>query len=139
MRTHLFRLVAAAIFLPVSAMVFSQGINAELGLNIDYSQWTTGVACSDDHFYTHDFENLSVAPGDSVWLNLGWMGSVTSNMFPGTGEFTTPLCVFTSHPNRVTDLNVPNDQFCGSIVVNHVGLKNPGCRRLSCSRTRLRG
>ncbi|WP_107038712.1 T9SS type A sorting domain-containing protein [Brumimicrobium mesophilum] len=73
-----------------------------------------------DHTYSNHFSNLNLAPNDSMWITLGNMHSALGSS--PSGAITQDICVFTSHPNYTTDLNISNDEFCKSITVGYVGL-----------------
>ena len=73
-------------------------------------------------FYTNEFTNLSLAPNDSIWINLGLVHS-SINFFTDTIDLD--LCVFSSHPNQVTDTIVPNDQYCKYVYLGSVGMQDP--------------
>ena len=79
------------------------------------------VFCVDD-IYSEHFSNLNLAPNDSMWISLGMIHSETKQYSNGT-MMAPNICVYTSHPNFQTDLNVPNDKFCKTIVVGYVDLK----------------
>jgi hypothetical protein len=77
------------------------------------------VACGYD-YYTNHFTNLNLAPNDSMWISLGLLHSNINYFSDST--VAQNICVYTSHPNFKTDLNVPNDKFCRNIVFGYVGL-----------------
>ena len=70
-------------------------------------------------FYTNEFTNINLAANDSIWINLGL---VSYNTYLFTDTIDIDLCVYTSHPNHVTDTIVPNDQFCTKVFFGIVGL-----------------
>jgi hypothetical protein len=78
------------------------------------------IACG-FHYYTEHFSNLNLAPNDSMWLSLGLIHS-EENYFPGD-TIATEVCVYTSHPNFKTDLNVPNDQYCKNVIIGYTDIK----------------
>lgn len=69
-------------------------------------------------FYTTEFTNLNLAPNDSLWITLG---AVHNSVDYFSGIIDVDLCVYTSHPNFVTDTIVPNDQFCENVILGYVG------------------
>lgn len=71
--------------------------------------------------YAQAFNNLNLAPGDSMWLSLGTMfiGLVGTS---GT-EIKKYICIHTNHPNGLVDLNVSNDEFCKEILFGYVGIE----------------
>jgi hypothetical protein len=75
------------------------------------------VACN-LNYYTEHFSNLNLAPNDSMWISLGLIHTEI-NYFPNN-TISKNICVYTSHPNYKTDLNVSNDNFCKTILVGYV-------------------
>jgi hypothetical protein len=71
--------------------------------------------------YTEHFDNLNLLPGDSMWISLGLIHNETLNFSSDT--LLVNICVYTSHPNLLTDLIVPNDNYCEFVLLGHVGLK----------------
>ena len=64
----------------------------------------------------------NLAPNDSIWVDLGWVGGVVK-YFPGANaEVSITICPFTSNPNNVVDLNVSNDSWCETLYLGHVGI-----------------
>lgn len=78
-----------------------------------------GIACGQS-YYTEHFSNLNLAPNDSIWLSLGLI-HVGENYFLGD-TISKEICVYTSHPNYKTDLNVSNDEFCELIILGYTDL-----------------
>lgn len=65
------------------------------------------------NYYTTVFTDLSILPGESEWIELGWTGfKPIVNIFAGPGEPAFNYCFYTSYVNELCDLNVPNDGFC---------------------------
>jgi hypothetical protein len=71
--------------------------------------------------YAQAFNNLNLAPGDSMWLSLGAIHQSTAP-FSGT-EIARTICIHTNHPNGVIDLNVSNDEFCKEFLFGYVGVE----------------
>ncbi|WP_146194127.1 T9SS type A sorting domain-containing protein [Brumimicrobium oceani] len=71
-------------------------------------------------YYTEQFENLNLAPNDSMWVSLGFMHNNTYYFTDST--ISLDICVYTSHPNSKTDLNVPNDNYCEEIIFGTLDL-----------------
>lgn len=67
------------------------------------------------------FSNLSLAPGDSVWIDFGWMGEHIANYTAGD-SLTRDYCIYSSNPNGIVDLNVGNDVSCETQFFGTVGL-----------------
>ena len=60
--------------------------------------------------FTEVFSGLNIAPGDSQLIDLGWIGLSTGTTYdPLVGN---EFCVYSSHPNGITDLHVENDSQC---------------------------
>jgi hypothetical protein len=77
--------------------------------------------CS-DLVYNQEFVGLSLAPGDSVWLNLGQF-HYHHNYFSGDSILLN-VCIYTSHPNRMVDTNSVNDFYCEEVLFGMVDIKN---------------
>ena len=71
--------------------------------------------------FTAHFSGINLPPGDSTWVNLGLMHQET-NFFP-SDSITRELCVYSSHPNYLTDLNVPNDSYCKTFFLGYIGIE----------------
>jgi len=78
-----------------------------------------GIACG-TYFYTVEFSNLNLLPGDSIWIDLGLMHS-EMNYFIGD-TLIKQICLYTSHPNTQTDLLVPNDEYCEDVILGYASL-----------------
>lgn len=102
--------------LDVSVLVKNFGTHVLQSCRINHLI-SPAIVCS-DFFYTEEFQNLNLAPGDSMWVNLGWLGDYT-NFYQTIVERI--VCVYTSHPNQKTDLVVPNDQGCEYVFFGYVG------------------
>jgi len=76
--------------------------------------------CSHFVYFEH-FYGLNLAPGDSVWLNCGFIHSEV-NFLSGTDTLFKEICVYTSQPNFVSDLNVSNDSYCENAIIGFVGI-----------------
>lgn len=77
------------------------------------------IACG-FYYYTEHFSNLNLAPNDSMWLSLGLVHS-EENYFT-SDTIAKEICVYSSHPNFKTDLNVTNDQSCKNIIIGYAGI-----------------
>lgn len=77
------------------------------------------VLCSDD-VYSEQFLNLNLAAGDSIWISLGLIHTET-NFYPND-TIRKNICIYTSHPNLKTDLNVVNDNYCESVLIGFTGI-----------------
>ncbi len=69
--------------------------------------------------YTEQFSNLNLQPNDSAWISLGLIHYDTE-FFGDT--ISWDVCAYTSHPNYVSDLNVPNDDYCELFILGYVGM-----------------
>lgn len=88
--------------------------------------------CNINHFVTYGiceivdyfehFTNLNLAPGDSMWLSCGEIHN-NLDFLAGPDTLRKTICVYTSQPNLITDLNVANDHYCESVVVGYVGIQ----------------
>lgn len=75
--------------------------------------------------YSQVHEDLNLAPGESIWIDLGQIHYET-NYFgwtPPNGEFTKNICVYTSNPNGHTDIQASNDAICKTVVFGYVDLE----------------
>lgn len=75
------------------------------------------IAC-DDHVFSQEFEDLNLAPGDSMWIDLGQYHFNTNNYTTDSVKLVN--CVYTSFPNKQTDLTVSNDSFCETIYLGQL-------------------
>jgi hypothetical protein len=66
-------------------------------------------------YYGEEVFNLNLAPGDSVWVPLGIIHT-NERSFP-TDSLNQEICIYTSFPNSVTDLNVSNDRQCTIVTL----------------------
>jgi len=66
-------------------------------------------------YYGEEFFNLNLAPGDSVWIPLGVIHT-NERSFP-TDSLNQEICIYTSYPNSITDLNVSNDRLCTTVTL----------------------
>lgn len=71
-------------------------------------------------YYGEEFFNLNLAPGDSVWVSLGVIHTDERN-FPND-SLNQEICIYTSFPNSVTDLNVTNDRLCTTVTFGTASL-----------------
>jgi hypothetical protein len=72
------------------------------------------------YVFTEYYNNLTLQPGDSVWIPLGSFHTGVSGFMSDT--LSVDICLYTSHPNALTDLVMANDSYCESIVLGYVGL-----------------
>lgn len=80
------------------------------------------VACGYSVYY-NEFDSLNIAPGDSAWLSCGVIYDRWHFLPPNPGDtIRFLLCVYTSNPNDIVDLNVSNDYTCDFSVLGFVGL-----------------
>jgi len=110
-----------------TALVKNFGPNpvSSVRINKPFMQWICSYI-----YYTEDHGSITIASGDSLWLDLGWIGGSTYYL-PGADTITVPLCVFTSHPNHLTDLNVDNDEFCKDVVIGYLGQEENARTKIS--------
>ncbi|MEO6903028.1 MAG: T9SS type A sorting domain-containing protein [Bacteroidia bacterium] len=88
----------------------------------------TPYAICSEFFYTKEFSNLNLAPNDSVWIDLGRVDK-NINFFKDT--INVNLCIYTSHPNQLTDTIVANDQFYKKVYLGVVGLSEKLLQNIS--------
>ena len=62
-------------------------------------------------YYSMEFEDLSITPGDSAWIDVGYTGFY-QNAYALGDTITYSTCFFTSNPNGLVDLVVENDAIC---------------------------
>ncbi|MEX1189401.1 MAG: T9SS type A sorting domain-containing protein [Bacteroidia bacterium] len=77
--------------------------------------------CQPDVFTTQ-INDLNLAPGDSLEISLGLIQE--TNVFLPGDTLTKNICVYTSHPNYKTDLNITNDEYCERFVLGYAGLES---------------
>ena len=103
----------------VSVLIKNNGTNtlnsARLNKNI-----TWGI-CS-PYYFSQEYDDLNIEPGDSLWINIGliWLEGV--EILPGANEVELEMCIYSSHPNSLTDLNVENDEVCEVLNLSYVGI-----------------
>jgi hypothetical protein len=107
------------IFLEAEVLIKNYGTNTLNSCHINHYVQPTN-ACN-PLVYNHEFDNLNLAPGDSMWLTLGYMHNEL-NYFPDS-VIQREICIYTSHPNYKTDLNITNDNYCENVVFGHVGIR----------------
>lgn len=90
-------------------IVDSVRLNHNVGQNIACGYNVTGKY----------FSNLNLAPGDSTWLDFGWLGAYTD--FFNTDSIQRTYCVYSSNPNGIVDLNISNDNFCKTAFFGMLG------------------
>lgn len=73
--------------------------------------------------YANEFHSLNLAPGDSMWLQLGAIHQGTY-MYSGQ-DIIHNICIHTNHPNGLIDLNVSNDECCTDVLFGYVGMAEP--------------
>lgn len=79
-----------------------------------------GNSICNDAYYSNAFYNLNILPGDSAWVNLGWLGDSQLQSF--NSEISSEICIYTSNPNGMIDLNVQNDNFCKTLSAGYVSI-----------------
>jgi hypothetical protein len=93
-----------------SSLIEECRINSFLGNNI----------CN-ERYFTEKKTGLSIAPYDSAWVSLGWIGEGEFSLFQD--EISYNKCFYTSNPNGVVDLNVNNDSYCMTGIAGYVSLE----------------
>lgn len=107
------------IILEAEVMIKNYGTNTLNSCHIShFIQWA--VVCS-DYVFNRQYDDLNLAPGDSMWLPLGVIHDEL-NYFPDS-VIQREICIYTSHPNYKTDLNITNDNYCENVVFGHVGIR----------------
>ena len=90
--------------------------------SVKINRWYSIWLCN-DIYYTEEFDSLNIAPGDSLWIDVGWSGNHTyAYATPIPDTLTSNICFFTSYPNRITDMNVSNDRGCREHVIGFSGM-----------------
>lgn len=81
-----------------------------------------GYVCWDE-VYFQKFDSLNILPGDSLWINCGLIHSRWHYLPTNPGDtIRLSLCVFTSNPNGLVDLNLTNDNTCQLLDLGIVGI-----------------
>lgn len=78
-----------------------------------------GVVCNSSVF-NREFDHLNIAPGDSMWVPIGLVHSSLESFYDSIIQKN--ICIYTSHPNSKTDLNVANDNYCKNVVFGYKGV-----------------
>jgi hypothetical protein len=60
----------------------------------------------------------------SIWIDLDIIHSETTSVSAETDTIIKNICVYSSHPNGIVDLNVSNDRLCKNSIIGYVGLDN---------------
>lgn len=107
-------------YFDISANVLIKNFGNQILTDCNINHYITMGICEYVVYFEH-FSGLNLAPGDSVWLNCGEIHSELEYL-SGPDTLRENICVYTSHPNSITDLNVSNDAYCESIVVGFVGI-----------------
>ncbi|NQY07901.1 MAG: T9SS type A sorting domain-containing protein [Flavobacteriales bacterium] len=81
-------------------------------------------------YFSEKFTDLNLAPGDSVWLDLGMYYEQYTRF---TDTIFANTCLYTSHPNGVTDLKVDNDEYCESVLFQIIGIIEVELNQVSIS------
>jgi len=111
-----------------TAKIINYGANLLNTCRINHRISPWGI-CS-EAFFTNEYTNLNLSPNDSIWINLG---KIHSNIYSFLDTVDVNICVYTSHPNQVTDTIVPNDQFCKYLFLGYVGIKENEMQNISIS------
>lgn len=70
-----------------------------------------GNGICDIGYYQEEFDSLSINPGDSAWIDLGWEAARDYDYYENDSIHYT-FCAFTSDANKLADLTVENDDSC---------------------------
>lgn len=76
---------------------------------------TEQIACG-YVIFKKEITDISIEPGDSALIDLGQFFTLTNN-FGST--ISWDVCVYSSFPNKQTDLNVSNDSYCENIIFGY--------------------
>lgn len=112
----------------VTAKIINYGANLLNTCRINHRISPWGI-CSEE-FYTNEFTNLNLSPNDSISINLG---KIHSNIYSYLDTVDVNICVYTSHPNQVTDTIVANDQSCKYLLLGFVGIEENELQNISIS------
>ncbi|MCR9173025.1 MAG: hypothetical protein NXI10_11060 [bacterium] len=97
-------------------------INHYMGLNISCGYTV----------YSEPYSGITIPPGDSLWIDLGMVHNFFA-FLPGD-TLVFEMCLYSSHANELTDLNVSNDEFCKDLIIGYVGIEevetNPGVKEI---------
>ncbi len=102
-----------------SALIKNEGTSVVSSVRLNhYEGWA--FVCGAE-VYSEPFSGLNLAPGDSVWIDMGMVHNHFAPLFGDT--ITYDFCLYSSHVNELTDLNVANDQFCKELLIGYSGLE----------------
>lgn len=101
----------------VKVLVKNEGPNLLTSCRLNH--WIGTSAICYESVTSIDFANLNVAPGDSIWIEMGWLGEYTNQFF--NDSITREYCVYSSNSNGIVDLNVPNDKSCTTAFFGKLG------------------
>lgn len=102
-----------------NVLVKNNGPNTVNSLRLNH--FVSVMASCGDNYTSVLFTDLNLASGDSMWIDFGALGAYT-NIIHGD-SISRNYCVYSSNPNGVVDLNVPNDIRCKSQFFGFVDLE----------------
>ncbi|NOX48069.1 MAG: T9SS type A sorting domain-containing protein [Chlorobi bacterium] len=109
---------AIKVYADVLVRNFGENILDDCRIN-HYVQ--SGVACG-NIVYSQHFSDLNLAPGDSAWISLGAVHY--EDIYVPEDTIQKEICIYSSHPNFKTDLNISNDMACKNVIFGYVGLES---------------
>jgi hypothetical protein len=74
--------------------------------------------------FSEEFINANILPGDTAWFYCSDLHRSFGFYSPSSegNPINLNLCVYSSHPNNLVDLNVANDEGCESLVLGFHGV-----------------
>ena len=106
--------------LEATALIKNYGSNVLNSCRVNH--FITSSTICNHVVYTKQFENLNLAPGDSMWIPLGLIHEALNYFSDSVIKMN--ICIYSSFPNSKTDLNVSNDNYCEDVVFGYVGIEN---------------
>ena len=110
----------------MQVLLKNQGNNT---LNTVWLNRELGPAICNSAYYRKEFTDLYLSPGDSTWLDLGWH-HISNYVSSQDSVLHRTFCFFSSSPNKLMDINVPNDEICKTISFMIVGAEEIGQQKI---------
>lgn len=107
------------IYIETDIMIKNFGTKVLNSCRLNHVVYPWGIC--NPSVYSQDFASLNLNPGDSMLISAGFI-HIETNYFGGD-SINRNICVYTSHPNQLSDLNLTNDEFCKKIHIGVVGME----------------
>ncbi len=94
-------------------------------VRINKFHYSNFITCTFEAF-SQEFTNINILPNDTAWFYCDklYRGSGFYSPSVDGNPINLNLCVYSSHPNNLVDLNVSNDEGCEFFVLGFHGINN---------------